>query len=426
MAPVIHPGHIGLRSLGALGKHDDYPDYPDVDLDPIARFILVFVFSFLAITMLLVFLKLAGICLLACMIGCRNGPEERVVYRVYQPIPGNVQPQPHPAPNLHGADHGESGSGDAPPPPYSAQASTQIAHLLLLFNPTTPLISHSRSPAFQLCQSTTYRKAIRSLVASCLDNEPEMFMLCIFSSGLSPHFPDTVKMKERRQKGSPPSANPVMSDSGQGRGKVAPGGGVLGDSRTIRPCLPSLINLAFLLSSTSHESVMRWVKAGALPVPSSSPHLISTSTLASSFLGIMNSTLVDVLLFLLFLTLTLASPLAFPNPHPDPHPLDPATTPAATIIPARVHPNYHDPALGLSGIQIAGIIICSLVGLFILGFLALVTWDSYQDGKGRRGMDDFDDFGFGFPNNAPHARISSNPFSPRSPASDKFDRSIHH
>lgn len=111
----------------------------------------------------------------------------------------------------------------------------------------------------------------------------------------------------------------------------------------------------------------------------------------------MNSTLVDVLLFLLFLTLTLASPLAFPNPHPDPHPLDPATTPAATIIPARVHPNYHDPALGLSGIQIAGIIICSLVGLFILGFLALVTWDSYQDGKRRRGMDDFDDFGFGFP-----------------------------
>lgn len=115
----------------------------------------------------------------------------------------------------------------------------------------------------------------------------------------------------------------------------------------------------------------------------------------------MNSTLVDVLLFLLFLTLTLASPLAFPNPHPDPHPLDPATTPAATIIPARVHPNYHDPALGLSGIQIAGIIICSLVGLFILGFLALVTWDSYQDGKRRRGMDDFDDFGFGFPVSVP-------------------------
>lgn len=82
MAPVIHPGHIGLRSLGTLGHHDDYPDYPDVDLDPIARFILVFVFSFLAITMLLVFLKLAGVCLLACMIGCRNGPEERVVYRV--------------------------------------------------------------------------------------------------------------------------------------------------------------------------------------------------------------------------------------------------------------------------------------------------------------------------------------------------------
>lgn len=82
MAPVIHPGHIGLRSLGALGHHDDYPDYPDVDLDPIARFILVFVFSFMAITFLLVFLKLAGICLLACMIGCRNGPEERIVYRV--------------------------------------------------------------------------------------------------------------------------------------------------------------------------------------------------------------------------------------------------------------------------------------------------------------------------------------------------------
>lgn len=133
------------------------------------------------------------------------------------------------------------------------------------------------------------------------------------------------------------------------------------------------------------------------PRPLFFSYLISTSTLASSFLDIMNSTLVDVLLFLLFLTLTLASPLAFPNPHPDPHPLDPATAPSATIIPARVHPNYHDPALGLSGIQIAGIIICSLVGLFILGFLALVTWDSYQDGKRRRGMDDFDDFGFGFP-----------------------------
>lgn len=82
MAPVIHPGHIGLRSLGALGHHDDYPDYPDVDLDPLARFILVFCVSFLVITMLLVFLKLCGICLLACMIGCRAGPEERVVYRV--------------------------------------------------------------------------------------------------------------------------------------------------------------------------------------------------------------------------------------------------------------------------------------------------------------------------------------------------------
>lgn len=51
-----------------------------------------------------------------------------------------------------------------------------------------------------------------------------------------------------------------MSDSGQGRGKVAPGGGVLGDSRTIRPYLPGLINLAFPLSPTSHQSVMRWVK----------------------------------------------------------------------------------------------------------------------------------------------------------------------
>lgn len=109
----------------------------------------------------------------------------------------------------------------------------------------------------------------------------------------------------------------------------------------------------------------------------------------------MNSLFLDCLLFLLFLGLTFATPLAFPNPNPQPHPLPSDAVPS--IIPGRVHPNYHDPALGLSGIQIAGIIICSLVGIFILGFLALVTWDSYQDGKRRRGMDDFDDFGFGFP-----------------------------
>lgn len=109
----------------------------------------------------------------------------------------------------------------------------------------------------------------------------------------------------------------------------------------------------------------------------------------------MNGLLLDCVLFLLFLGLTFATPLAFPNPNPQPHPLPSDAVPS--IVPGRVHPNYHDPALGLSGIQIAGIIICSLVGIFILGFLALVTWDSYQDGKRRRGMDDFDDFGVGFP-----------------------------
>lgn len=107
----------------------------------------------------------------------------------------------------------------------------------------------------------------------------------------------------------------------------------------------------------------------------------------------------DVFLFLLFLTLTLASPLAFPNPNPAPHPLDAAAPSSSTgsIIPARVHPNYHDPATGLSGIQVAGIVVCSLVGVFILGFLGLVAWDSYQDGRRRRKCEDFDDFGFGFP-----------------------------
>lgn len=78
MAPLIHPGHLGLRSLDALGHHDR----PDVDLDPVARFVLVFCVSFLVITTLLVLLKLLGVCLLACLIGCRAGPEERVVYRV--------------------------------------------------------------------------------------------------------------------------------------------------------------------------------------------------------------------------------------------------------------------------------------------------------------------------------------------------------
>lgn len=90
MAPVINPLHLGLRSPEALGHqkdpdYPDYPDYPDVDLDPVARFILVFCVSFLVITTLLVLLKLAGVCLLACLIGCRASPEERVVYRVSEP-----------------------------------------------------------------------------------------------------------------------------------------------------------------------------------------------------------------------------------------------------------------------------------------------------------------------------------------------------
>lgn len=149
MAPLIHPSHIGLRSLG---HHDDWPDYPDVDFDPIARFILVFCISFLIITSLVVVLKLLGVCLLACLIGCRTGPEERIVYRVslgrdwsdggeraaasppsqlveerseltkqvYRPIYHDQQPPPHPVPNLA---HGVQPESSDAPPPYSPQAS---------------------------------------------------------------------------------------------------------------------------------------------------------------------------------------------------------------------------------------------------------------------------------------------------------------
>lgn len=98
--------------------------------------------------------------------------------------------------------------------------------------------------------------------------------------------------------------------------------------------------------------------------------------------------LLDVVLILVFLALTLATPV----PHPQPLPHDPA----ATIVPGRVRPNFHDPADGLSGIQVAGIVVCSLVGLFILGFLALVTWDSYLDHSRRRRDSDSVD-GLGFP-----------------------------
>lgn len=133
MAPLIHPAHVGLRNLG---YHDDMPD---VDLDPIARFMLVWAIAFLLITAFAVLLKLLGVCLLACLIGCRNGTEERVVYRVsrpagasycdgrkltaqiYQPLPHDQQPLPHPLPQARarGVARQQGGDEEAPPPPYT-------------------------------------------------------------------------------------------------------------------------------------------------------------------------------------------------------------------------------------------------------------------------------------------------------------------